>query len=473
MWMAVTLCGWGTLASGWMGAAHAERIEPMLPISVAGLMSDQVAHRIHDPLHVRALVLRQAGVSVAFVVCDSCMIERAILDEAKVRIEEETSIAPSHVMIAATHSHSCPASARVFRTMPDERYQEELIERIVTAVATAQLRLEPVVVGYGEGECAEEVFHRRWKMKPTASLVDPWGNPEKVQMNPPLGSSDLLEPAGPVDPAVGVLWVKAMDGEPIGAMANYALHYVGGVPTGEISADYFGEFARRLGDLWKPTSARRRPVVMMTNGASGDINNINFSAAGSPAEPFTRMSRVAGRVAERARQAIDASVQASPGGEPAVLASVRQEVRLGVRKPSAAERAQAAQMVALVEGRPLRSLPEIYAAETLDLSTYPDQVSLWIQVARVGEVAIVSLPCEVFVEIGLEIKKRSPFPQTVVVELANGYNGYLPTPAQHALGGYETWRAKSSYLEVNASEVIVQTVLDLLDSLRKSGPGPS
>ena len=55
-----------------------------------------------------------------------------------------------------------------------------------------------------------------------------------------------------------------------------------------------------------------------------------------------------------------------------------------------------------------------------------------------------------FVEIGLEIKKKSPLKPTFTIELANGYNGYLPTPEQHELGGYETWRARSSYLEVDA-----------------------
>jgi len=86
-----------------------------------------------------------------------------------------------------------------------------------------------------------------------------------------------------------------------------------------------------------------------------------------------------------------------------------------------------------------------------------------------GDLAIAAIPCEVFVEIGLEIKKKSPFGQTFTVSLANGYNGYLPTPQHHQWGGYETWRARSSYLEVDASNKITDTVLDLLDEL-KSAP---
>ena len=78
-----------------------------------------------------------------------------------------------------------------------------------------------------------------------------------------------------------------------------------------------------------------------------------------------------------------------------------------------------------------------------------------------------AIPCEVFTEIGLEIKKASPLPNTFTIELANGYNGYLPTPAQHALGGYETWRARSSYLEEDASPKVVTAVKELLASVSK------
>ena len=61
--------------------------------------------------------------------------------------------------------------------------------------------------------------------------------------------------------------------------------------------------------------------------------------------------------------------------------------------------------------------------------------------------------------IGLELKERSPFKPSFTISLANGYNGYLPTPQKHEWGGYETWRAKSSYLEEDASTKIVARLL--------------
>src|SRR5207248_960564 len=109
----------------------------------------------------------------------------------------------------------------------------------------------------------------------------------------------------------------------------------------------------------------------------------------------------------------------------------------------------------------------VYARETVLLAKYPDTVPVRLQALRVVDLGVAAIPCEVFTEIGLAIKKASPLKPTFTVSLANGYNGYLPTPAQHALGGYETWRARSSYLDVNASEAITKTVLELLGEVKK------
>ena len=93
-------------------------------------------------------------------------------------------------------------------------------------------------------------------------------------------------------------------------------------------------------------------------------------------------------------------------------------------------------------------------------------MTLVLQAIRIGELGIVANPCETFVEIGLEIKKKGRLSPTFTIELANGYNGYLPTPAQHKLGGYETWRARSSYLEVAAAPKIAAAMLELLNRVK-------
>ncbi|HWB00246.1 MAG TPA: hypothetical protein VG713_17250, partial [Pirellulales bacterium] len=275
------------------------------------------------------------------------------------------------------------------------------------------------------------------------------------------GSPNLIEPAGPIDPEIGLLLVQARDGRPICVLANYSLHYVGGYEA--LSADYFGEYANRMRSLLKADDVRPAFVGIMSNGTSGDINNVNFRT------PRPRSTGGPSQIEIVADSVAQASMKALAGAKYhdwVPLKVAEREIELGVRLPSAADVAQAQATLSGLTP-PYKTPAEIYARETILLSKYPATVQAKLQAMRIGELGIVSSPCETFVEIGLDIKKRSPLKPTFTIELANGYNGYLPTPKHHELGGYETWRARSSYLEVNASDKITATLLDLLNEVAK------
>jgi neutral ceramidase len=89
-----------------------------------------------------------------------------------------------------------------------------------------------------------------------------------------------------------------------------------------------------------------------------------------------------------------------------------------------------------------------------------------LQALRIGDLAVCAIPFETFVEIGLDLKKRSPFPRTMVIGVANGYNGYLPTPEQHRLGGYETWLGTNK-VQLDASVILTDQLLEMLAELSK------
>ncbi|MCZ6793680.1 MAG: hypothetical protein O7J95_08720 [Planctomycetota bacterium] len=444
--------------------AATSNITPWLGLSINGGMRDRTATHIHDELHARCLVLDDGKTRLAIVAADSCMIPREILDAAKKRVNERIGLPLDHMLMCATHAHSAPAATGVFQSEPDAEYRRLLERKLADAVLRAVNHLAPAKIGWGVGRLPQHVFNRRWKMKPGTIPEDPFGRKtDQVRMNPsPRGSPDLVEPAGPTDPRVLVLSVTHADGRPLAILANYALHYVGGVGGGHVSADYFGQFAD---DIQRLLGADRQDppfVAMLTNGASGDINNIDFREPGVRNEPYEQIRRVAGDLAQevlRVRKAIEHR-DAAPLG-------VRQTVlELAVRRPSKEEIAAAQEILAAAEGLELERRPEIYARETVLLGRYPEKVSLVLQALRIGDVAVGAIPCEVFVEIGLELEKSSPFPTTFVFELANGYNGYLPTVKQHELGGYETWRARSSYLEVEAAPKIVRGLSQLLAELK-------
>jgi neutral ceramidase len=437
------------------GAFAGDITPKKLPISVNGGMQDRQAKGVHDRLHARALVLDDGTTRIAIVVCDSCMIPREITDAAKALAHKSTGIPPQRMLISATHTHTAPTLRGAFQSEPDENYLKELPVMIADAIAKAVERLAPAKVGWAVGKDPTQVFNRRWKAKPgSVLLADPFGGTDKVRMNPGYQHPDLIEPAGPTDPDLTLLSVQTPQGRPIALLANYSLHYVGGFPA--LSADYFGAYAEKMREL---AGGDQSFVGIMSNGTSGDINNIDFS---SPA-PGKREE------GEQIRIVTDSVAKASLAAYKTIkyrawvsLATAQKEIELGVRRPTEADVQRAQNLLAKVNKKVLTTMPEVYARETLLMAKYPPKVKVILQAIRIGDLGIVANPCETFVEIGLEIKKKSPLRPTCTIELANGYNGYLPTPEQHALGGYETWRARSSYLEVNASRVIAETLLGLL-----------
>ena len=455
------VCG-AVHADGLKAGAFAMDVTPTrFPISVNGNMADVQAKGANDPLHARCLVLDDGKTKLAIVVVDSCMLPRELVEDAKAQANKLTGIPADHVLISATHTHSAPTVTGVFQSEPDVDYVKYLPTKIAEGIKTAHDRRVAARVGFGRVADEAQVFNRRWKREHVLIPADPFGNAtDKVQMNPGNEAKGLIEPAGPVDPDVSLLSVRTTDGKPLCLLANYSLHYVGGNPP--VSADYFGAFADRVKQLVAPDT--KDFVGIMSNGTSGDVNNINFGAPAVKYGPGERIKIVADHVAKKVAEVYPKIEHNSD----VALAVAVKNLELAVRKPTEKDLERALKI--LVENKDKKVLSDraaIYARESVLLATYPNKVPVKIQAMRIGDIGIVAIPCEVFTEIGLEIKKTSPLKNTFTIELANGYNGYLPTPAQHALGGYETWRARSSYLEVEASVKITAAVKELLAAVSR------
>lgn len=450
--------------SGFQAGSAMSVITPPIGTSINGGMQDRHVINVHDETHARALVLDDGNTRLAFVVSDLCMVYRETLDKAKERAHEFTGIPTKNMMMSATHTHSSGTACSVFQSDPDPEYLDFLSVRIADALIRANENRVPANIGWGFGSEPNQVHNRRWKLKPGKTAPNPFGGEDLVRMNPGVNNPDKLQPAGPTDPEVSVVSVVAKSGEPIAILANYSLHYVGGTGPGELSADYYGMFNRRMAELLNAEDQKDIPFVsIMSNGTSGDINNIDYSGKIKGAKGrYVQMNYVANVVATEAYKV----VQNIEYQDKVALSSAQKEISVGVRLPDAAEIARAEEIVANAEGPNMKTREEIYARETILIQEYPSQVEMILQTFRIGDLAIAAIPCEVFVEIGLNLKENSAIKPMFTISLANGYYGYLPTPEQHSWGGYETWRARSSFLEVNASEKISETLFGLLEDLK-------
>ena len=337
------------------GAAKSEITPTKWPVDLVGTFSRRLADRAWDPLYARALVLSDGHTQIAIVTVDSCYVPRPVFDEAKQRIQRECGIPSARMMMSATHTHSAPASRDRREVKADPDYVQQVTQGIVDAVVAAHRNLEPAQLGHAVVSLPEHLHNRRWFMKPGGIIANPFGETtDLVRMNPPRGSELLDRPAGPIDPDLTVLSLRASSGRPIALLANYSLHYVGNIPGGGVSADYFGEFAKLVESKLSPRGGDAPGMVaLLSNGTSGDINNIDFVNPQPRKKPFEQMRFVARSVADAA---VRAAEQADYRRD-LTLAMAERRVAIGHRRPTPIQVKRAEAVLAAEDESSLRGAP--------------------------------------------------------------------------------------------------------------------
>lgn len=420
-------------------------ITPALGSSMPGYFSDRKSTDIIDRLYAKALVVESEGEVVAFVVLDTILVEAGIVQQIRERVQQMSDIAADHVMVSATHTHTGPPVATTTFLSTDPEYLSWLVKKAADAVIIAYQNRQEARIGYGIGMEDGIAFNRRFFMKDGT-----------VRTNPGVGNPDVVRSVGPIDPQVSIMRIDTLDGQPIGVLTNYALHTdtVGGT---KYCADYPGELSKML-----KKALGDHVVSMFMMGASGNINHINvmgISREEYVRDPFyyKKLGRIlAGEVLK---------VHEKIATHPSMPIKVEQSlITLQYRQPTSAEVDQA--RLARVQ-LTSADVEWNFAGELLKAYELGEgEVQTEIQVIRVGEIAVVGLPGEIFVEYGLEIKKDSPFPFTIINELCNGVPGtYICTREAYEQGGYEPRITSNNRLQIDTGEILVAETKKLLSSL--------
>ncbi len=441
----------GALSAG----VAAVDITPPLGAPMAGYYHARGADGVLDPLFSKVIVFDAQGQRAALITLDLISVTRQITDQARALISQQSGISGDRVMISATHAHTGPELAeRGQRSMNMGgnadlalTYTQNLPALIAQSVQQALTNLQPVRLLRSTGSCEGLAFNRRYFMRDGS-----------VGWNPGRLNPNIVMPAGPTDPQVGLLRIERIAGsapeDAVATYVNFAMHpdTTGG---SKFSADWPGALGRVLAGYHGSNH-----LTLVGNGTCGNINHLDFSwgaQRSGPNEPL-RIATILG-----------ASVfQAYKSLEP--LESVRLEaqttrVELPLPAVTEAEVAEARRTVeATKDDRGANFMKLVRAHRVLDIAARQGKpFSVEVQAIALGQdLAWVSLPGEVFVELGLAIKKRSPFAQTMVVELANECIGYIPDRRSFAEGNYEPESARCS---PGAGEKLVDAACDLLSAL--------
>lgn len=436
------------------GASEVDISPEKFPVIVNAMFTERTATNVVDRLYAKALVLDDGRTRVAFCVVDTCMMPRDLIDRAKAIAATAIGIPSDRMCISATHTHSAPSAMACLGSRVDPDYAASLPEKVAAAIANAAKGLTPVRIGWAVVDDWEHTFNRRWIRRPDRMLEDPFGRQTvRAHMHPGHESPDAIGPSGPVDPGLSVLAVQSSEGRPLAVFANYSQHYY---ESPLLSSDYYGRFAGHLAKLLGVGSGATPFVGIMSQGTSGDLMWMDY---GSPRQVIG-YDAYAREIAERVHEAYAGIVW----HDWIPLHMAERRLTLRYRVPDEDRLVWAREIVARLGGRLPQTLPEIYAGETIHLHDR-QQTELKLQALRIGDLGIAALPNEVFALTGLKLKALSPLQPTFNIGLANGAEGYIPPPEQHALGGYTTWPARTAGLEVQAEPRILETLLSLLEEV--------
>ena len=450
-----------------MAGAATSNITPELGVEVVGGFLPYPCTNIHDELHARCLVLDDGQTKLALVVCDLLGMHRSVCVAARELIEKETGIPAANVLISGTHTHSAGNAiggpVRFYSSdMELTDYQKFVARRIADGVRSAAYLLRPAEISFGTVDIPEHVNIRRWFLKEGSMPPNPFGKIDKVKMNPGAGNPALVEPAGEPDPTVSFIALREPGGRLISVYSAYSLHYVGGVNGADISADYYGMYCEALKRLQAGGNDDPPFVAMMANGTSGDANNINFRNPQPRKKLYEQMRYVADDVADK----VNAALAKATWQSSAPLAARYRELGVAWRKIDPELIAWAKETEAKtprIQGK--ADLPLAYAGRVQRLAVASPATKAAVQILRIGDICIGTTPTETFAETGVEFRKRSPFAKSFMVELANGYYGYMPTPRHFELGGYETWPGTNN-LEPQASVKMMDALLEMAGELK-------
>ena len=421
------------------GAAEIE-ITPEVGRRVPGQWLRRFSRSVRDPLLVNALVLETDEARLALVSVDALSLKNSLVAEAREQVLGRTGIPAENVFLHATHTHTGPPVADVLGTESEPEAVAQLTAAIAEAVATANRGLRSARLATWSGEAPNLAFIRRFRMRDGS-----------VQMHPPKGSPDIAGPEDERDPTIAGFHVWGEDGSLLAACVNFACHpiVVGVAPF--YSADYPGGVRRALKRQYG-----ERATVLYMNGPCGDVGPDNAANALQRRYGEEWLDRVGGGIAGFAIGY--ASVAEASDG--IALRSAVARVRIPLRKVPADFVADAE---ARLGGQDLAVPPQdvelIRLWEVLLLHLEREQqgfVEAEVMALAVGDALVVGLPGEIFTDFGRQVRAASPFAHTLVVELANGCHGYVPTEQAFPGGGYETWLARSSKLAPEAGALMVE-----------------
>ncbi len=446
--------------SVFMAGAAKQEITPVKGTIIGGDFVSHYARFILDPLYAKSLVLKNGEKRFTIIMLDLCIVPSDLMKEIKCLVTDSIGIDKEDILIACTHTHGAPDVAGILGGAVDISYRKKLPSLVLKSVKKANENCRPAKIASGKTIVSGHHMCRRYIMDEKYVAHNPVRkNPDTIKTNPFGAQKQILRPNAVVDNEIGFIMIKGLDGKWISTVANFASHYAGDWDIDTITADFYGVFAD---EMCSNLSATDDFIGMLSYGTGANVNTWDFSKSDQILKTDFKRANLIGKTIANS---IFESVEGLVWEENPSLDIKYKELKIPIQKPSGGEVSDAEKILKKnkINGIKLdaHGMSVLYAREQLLLNEYPDFHLASVQMMKIGSQWIGASGAELFTETGLWLKRNLKKDNFFTICLANTYDGYVVPSNEMKKGGYETWRARSSFLKDGSENDIKMAMLQL------------
>ena len=450
--------------SVFMAGAAKQEITPVKGTIIGGDFVSHYARFILDPLYAKSLVLKNGEKRFTIIMLDLCIVPSDLMEEIKCLVTDSIGIDKEDILIACTHTHGAPDVAGILGGAVDISYRKKLPSLVLKSVKKANENCRPAKIASGKTIVSGHHMCRRYIMDEKYVAHNPVRkNPDTIKTNPFGAQKQILRPNAVVDNEIGFIMIKGLDGKWISTVANFASHYAGDWDIDTITADFYGVFAD---EMCSNLSATDDFIGMLSYGTGANVNTWDFSKSDQILKTDFKRANLIGKTIANS---IFESVEGLVWEENPSLDIKYKELKIPIQKPSGGEVSDAEKILKKnkINGIKLdaHGMSVLYAREQLLLNEYPDFHLASVQMMKIGSQWIGASGAELFTETGLWLKRNLKKDNFFTICLANTYDGYVVPSNEMKKGGYETWRARSSFLKDGSENDIKMAMLQLSKDL--------
>jgi neutral ceramidase len=441
----------------------------------------------YTDLYARSLYLKFRDKETIVVSCDLLFLTKENTDGLRKAVSGNTKVPFEHIIVHATHTHAGPALTGLFgEEHQDAKMSEKIYKGIIDSALEAFRRKRSGRLYVGRDERRDLAYNRRYRMKDGT-----------VETHPHKDDPNILEPEGPVDPEVNVLFATDEGGLPLGALANFACHLTSLERNNrKFSADFpaFAEIhiAERLGN--------KDFVLLYLNGPCGNICQVNVASRNTAEVGIEHTKKMGNKFCESVLAALENRTGVQ---EDAPLEAVYREIKIPIRTITGKMLRNAFAVVSAFEGK-IPIAPDVsnyghetYMDEEVASTNELLETEFWkyvsakelvdlherykknknetipLTVMSIGALLFITAPVELFAEYSIELKERfkDRYTHVFIFELVNGWSGYVPTRKAFSpkVGGYEVQFLNSSKLDQIAGDRIIQAIIGMEKTITRKG----